>query len=140
MFSRHIAQLHEDQQAAYGMEAMAPSEIGLSTVCRSMLTNHSNLNDKMLLDILYTLKEYHDMALFCIQNYQQAAVKIYNKKVKNRQFTKHDLILRKVFEYAAEHNADQMGAHKKGPYLVSKIVTPGVYELVTMDGTPIPRS
>ncbi|KAG7593593.1 Copper amine oxidase N-terminal [Arabidopsis thaliana x Arabidopsis arenosa] len=91
---------------AYGLEAMAPSEVGLSTIRRSML----------------------------------AAAKFYNKKVKSRYFTEGDLVLRKVFENTVEINAGKLGAHWEGPYLVSKVVKPGVYELLTMDGTPIPRS
>ncbi|KAG7559073.1 Aspartic peptidase domain superfamily [Arabidopsis thaliana x Arabidopsis arenosa] len=125
---------------AYGLEAVAPSEVGLSTIRRSMLVRNPSLNDKMLLDNLDTIEEQRDQALLRIQNYQQAAAKFYNKKVKSRYFAEGDLVLRKVFENTVEVNAGKLGAHWEGPYLVSKVVRPGVYELLTMDGTPIPRS
>ncbi|XP_010495428.1 PREDICTED: uncharacterized protein LOC104772525 [Camelina sativa] len=86
------------------------------------------------------LEEERDKALLRIQNYQLAAVKYYNKKVHNRHFDEGDLVLRKVFENTAEPDAGKMGANWEGPYLVSKVVHPGVYELLTMGGEPVPRS
>ncbi|KAG7541789.1 Ribonuclease H-like superfamily [Arabidopsis thaliana x Arabidopsis arenosa] len=55
---------------AYGLEAMAPSEVGLSTIRRSMLVQDPSLNDKILFDNLDTIEEQRDQALLCIQNYQ----------------------------------------------------------------------
>lgn len=125
---------------AYGMEAMAPSEVGLSTIRRSMLIANPALNDQMLLDNLDTVEERRNKALLRIQNYQQAAAKFYNKKVKHRHFAEGDLVLRKVFENTVEPNAGKLGAHWEGPYRISKVVKPGVYKLLAMDGTQIPRS
>ncbi|KAG7529855.1 Ribonuclease H-like superfamily [Arabidopsis suecica] len=95
----------------YGMEALAPSEAGLPTVRHSMLINDPTLNDQMVLDNLDNLEE------------QQG-----------------DLILRKVFKNTVEQNAGKLRAHWEGPYLISKVVKPGVYEPLIIDGTPIPRS
>ncbi|CAL9231519.1 unnamed protein product, partial [Arabidopsis halleri] len=119
---------------AYGMEALAPAEVGAPTLRRSMLVHNSALNDQMLHDSLDGLEEERDKALLRIQNYQHAAAKFYNKKVKPRHFAEGDLVLRKVFENTTELNAGKLGAHWEGPYLISKIVKPGVYELLTMDG------
>ena len=51
---------------AYGMEAMDPSEVGLSTIRRSMLVHDPHLNDKMLLTNLHTVEEQHDLTLLRI--------------------------------------------------------------------------
>jgi len=45
-----------------------------------------------------------------------------------------------VFENTAEINAGKLGAHWEGPYLIFKVVKLDVYQLLTMDGTSIPRS
>ncbi|XP_010480879.1 PREDICTED: uncharacterized protein LOC104759673 [Camelina sativa] len=65
----------------YGMEALAPAEVGIPTLRRSMLVHDPELNNKMLCDRLLFLEEERDQALLRIQNYQQAAAKFYNKKV-----------------------------------------------------------
>jgi hypothetical protein len=60
--------------------------------------------------------------------------------VKSRYFVEGDLVLCKVFENTTEINARKLGAHWEGPYLISKVVKSGVYQLLTMDGTSIPCS
>ncbi|KAG7552776.1 Ribonuclease H-like superfamily [Arabidopsis thaliana x Arabidopsis arenosa] len=125
---------------AYGVEAMAPAEVGYSSLRRSMMAAHPDLNDQMMLDRLDELEEVRNTALCRIQNYQLAAAKYYNKKVHNRHFDVGDLVLRKVFENTAELNAGKLGANWEGPYQISKIVRPGDYELLTMSGTEVPRT
>jgi len=125
---------------AYGMEAMAPAEVGYSSLRRSMMVKNPKLNDRMMLDRLDDLEEIRNAALCRIQNYQLAAAKHYNQKVHNRHFDVGDLVLRKVFENTAEINAGKLGANWEGPYQVSKIVRPGDYELLTMSGTAVPRT
>jgi ribonuclease HI/transposase InsO family protein len=125
---------------AYGMEAMAPAEVGYSSLRRSMMVKNPELNDRMMLDRLDDLEEIRNAALCRIQNYQLAAAKHYNQKVHNRHFDVGDLVLRKVFENTAEINAGKLGANWEGSYQVSKIVRPGDYELLTMSGTAVPRT
>ncbi|KAL1201125.1 hypothetical protein V5N11_009743 [Cardamine amara subsp. amara] len=93
----------------------------------------------MLLDRLDDLEEIRDQALLRIQNYQQSAARYYNKKVRNRIFQEGDLVLRKVYENTKECD-NKMGAKWEGPYSISKIVKPGVYELITMSGEQILHS
>ncbi|XP_010474084.2 PREDICTED: uncharacterized protein LOC104753544 [Camelina sativa] len=125
---------------AYGMEAMAPTKVSSTSLRRTMLVQDTTLNSQMLLDQLDELEEERDKALLRIQNYQLAAAKYYNKKVHNRNFDEGDLVLRKVFENTTEPNAVKMGANWEGPYQISNVVHPGVYELLTMSGEPVPRS
>ncbi|XP_019096313.1 PREDICTED: uncharacterized protein LOC104767301 [Camelina sativa] len=51
---------------AHGMEALAPEEIGVPTLRRSMLVHDPTLNAKMMLDTLDTLEEERDKALLRI--------------------------------------------------------------------------
>ncbi|KFK42631.1 hypothetical protein AALP_AA1G020200 [Arabis alpina] len=125
---------------AYGIEAMAPAEVSVNSLRREIMTTDPDLNDRMLMDNLDHIEEERGRALVRIQNYQQIAARYYNKRVRSRSFSVGDLVLRKVYENTAEYKAGKLGAHWEGPYQVSKIVRPGVYELMTMDGAMIPRS
>ena len=49
-----------------------------------MLVHDPALNNQMMNDSLDSLEEERDKALLRIQNYQHAAAKFYNKKVKLR--------------------------------------------------------
>ncbi|XP_010513476.1 PREDICTED: uncharacterized protein LOC104789482 [Camelina sativa] len=68
---------------AYGMEAMAPAQVGSTSLRRTMLVQDTALKNQMLLDRLDELEEEHYKALMRIHNYQLAAAKYYNKKVHN---------------------------------------------------------
>ncbi|CAE5959309.1 unnamed protein product [Arabidopsis arenosa] len=61
------------------------------------------------------------------------AAKYYNQNVKERRFNVGDLVLREVFHNTKEENAGKLGARWEGPYLISKVVHPGVYQLMTMN-------
>ncbi|XP_010484771.1 PREDICTED: uncharacterized protein LOC104763053 [Camelina sativa] len=78
---------------AYGMEAMAPAEVGSTSLRRTMLVQDTTLNTYMIMDRLEELEKERDKALLRIQNYQLAATKYYNKKVHNRHFDEGDLVL-----------------------------------------------
>lgn len=92
-----------------------------------------DLNDELLYHVSDDTEEIREQELLRIQNYQQLAAIYYNKKVHNRFFEEGDLVLRKVFDNTKECN-NKMGAKWEGPYQISKIVRPGVYELMTMVG------
>uniref|UniRef100_A0A1J3J877 Uncharacterized protein n=1 Tax=Noccaea caerulescens TaxID=107243 RepID=A0A1J3J877_NOCCA len=119
---------------------MSPAEATLPSLRRSHLPNNPELNNNMIKDSLDFAEGSRDQALLRIQNYQQLAAKYYNKKTFGRHFAEGDLVLRKVFENTSEANAGKLSANWKGPYIIVKIVKPGVYQLVTMAGTEIPRS
>jgi len=93
-----------------------------------------------MLDELDLINERRDSALVQIQNYQNDTAWYYNSNVRQQRFHEWDRVLRKVFQNTAERNAGKLGANRKGPYLVSKVVRPGVYELADLSGKIIPRS
>ncbi|KAG7548045.1 Integrase catalytic core [Arabidopsis suecica] len=117
---------------AYGVEAMALSEAGTPTLQRCMMAEDPTLNNQLLRHHNDFAEELRDQALIRIQNYQNAAAKYYNQNVKERCFNVGDLVLREVFHNTKEKNAGKLGARWEGPYLISKVVHPGVYQLMTM--------
>ncbi|XP_048613404.1 uncharacterized protein LOC125587236 [Brassica napus] len=65
---------------AYGVEAMAPAEVNVSSLRRSKMPQYVELNKEMLLDALDEIEEQRDQALLRIQNYQHQIESYYNKK------------------------------------------------------------
>ena len=66
---------------AYGMEALAPAEVSIPTMRRSILVHDPALNNQMMNDSLDSLEEERDKALLRIQNYQQSNPVIYLKAI-----------------------------------------------------------
>ena len=97
-----------------------------------MMSNDQKLNDQLLGDHNDFAEELRDQAAIRIQNYQNAAAKYYNRNVRERRFNVGDLVLREVYSNTEEKNAGKLGARWEGPYLISKVLHPGVYLLMTM--------
>ena len=66
---------------AYGIEAMAPAKVNVTSLCRSKMPRNVELNHDMLLDALDDIEEKRDQALLRIQNYQHQIESYYNKNV-----------------------------------------------------------
>ncbi|XP_024009904.1 uncharacterized protein LOC112085120 [Eutrema salsugineum] len=124
----------------YGSECVIPPEVDFPGIRRRLLPGQEGLNHLMMLDELDLINEKRDQALVRIQNYQQATARYYNKNVRSRRFKEGELVLRKVFQNTAEKNAGKLGANWEGPYKITKVVRPGVYELATLADEAIPRS
>ncbi|XP_048608335.1 uncharacterized protein LOC125584234 [Brassica napus] len=84
---------------AYGVEAMAPAEVNVTSLRRSRMPQNAELNRDMLLDALDDIEEKRYQALLRIQNYQHQIESYYNKKVKSRRLVMGNLVLRKVKQY-----------------------------------------
>ncbi|XP_013594822.1 uncharacterized protein LOC106378082 [Brassica napus] len=95
---------------AYGVEAMAPAEVNVSSLRRSKIPQYVELNKEMLLDALDEVEERRDQALLRIQNYQHQIESYYNRKVRARPLEFGDLVMRKVFENTKELNTGKLGA------------------------------
>ncbi|KAG2256187.1 hypothetical protein Bca52824_075481 [Brassica carinata] len=116
---------------AYGLEAMAPAEVNVTSLRRSKMPQYVEVNKEMLLD---EIEERRDQALLWIQNYQHQIESYYNKRVRARPLELGDLVMRKVFENTKELNAGKLGSRWEGPYKIVKVVKPGVYRLKTSHG------
>ncbi|CAA7040023.1 unnamed protein product [Microthlaspi erraticum] len=77
---------------AYGLEAVIPTETSVPSLRRMQCPANVELNEEMLRDHLDLIDERRDQALIRIQNYQQAAARYYNSKVKHRRFHIGDMV------------------------------------------------
>nr|CAN73595.1 hypothetical protein VITISV_004697 [Vitis vinifera] len=122
---------------AYGMDAVIPTEIGLSTI-RTDAAKQNDANTKLGRNLDWT-DEVRESAAIRMVDYQQRASAHYNRKVKPRSLKNGTLVLRKVFENTAEMGAGKLQANWEGPYIVSKASESGAYHLQKLDGTPLLR-
>ena len=118
------------------MEAVVPAELIVPRLRQTELPDNESCNTKMMEDALGTIEEQRDQALVRLQNYQQAIVRYYNSKLRNRPLQVGDLVLRKVFENTKEVGAGKLGVKWKGPCQVTEVVCNGVYKLADQDGVP----
>ncbi|KAG7585759.1 Retrotransposon gag domain [Arabidopsis thaliana x Arabidopsis arenosa] len=123
----------------YGMEAVVPAELNVPGLRRTEAPLNEEENSAMLDDSLDTINERRDQALIRIQNYQQAAARYYNSKVKSRPFFVGDYVLRRVFDNKKEEGAGKLGINWEGPYIVTEVIRNGVYRLKDLEGNPVQR-
>jgi hypothetical protein len=88
-------------------------------------------NQRAREDSLDQLDEARTMALMHSARYQQALRRYQARKVRRRDFSEGDLVLRLL--------QDNRGRHKlsppwEGPYIVVKVLKPGTYKLANEDG------
>ncbi|KAG7552243.1 Retrotransposon gag domain [Arabidopsis thaliana x Arabidopsis arenosa] len=123
----------------YGMEAVVPAELNVPGLRRTEAPLNEEENSAMLDDSLDTINERRDQALIRIQNYQQAAARYYNSKVKSRPIFVGDYVLRRVFDNKKEEGAGKLDINWEGPYIVTEVVRNGVYRLKDLEGSPFQR-
>jgi hypothetical protein len=88
-------------------------------------------NQRAREDSLDQLDEAHTVALMHSARYQRALRRYQARKVRRRDFSEGDLVLRL--------RQDNRGRHKlsppwEGPYIMVKVLKPGTYKLANKDG------
>ncbi|XP_055814516.1 uncharacterized protein LOC129884202 [Solanum dulcamara] len=68
------------------------------------------------------------------QLYQNRMAKAFNKKVKPRQFTQGQLVLKKIFPHQGKAKG-KFAPNWQGPYMVHRVLSGGAVILAEMDGT-----
>jgi len=119
----------------YGTECVISAKMTVPSLRRSLFPEHESDNTQSMLDELDLINERKDSALMQIQNYKNETARYYNSNVRQPRFHEGDRVLRKVFQ-----NAGKLEANRDRPYLISKVVRPGGYELANLSGKTIPRS
>ena len=117
---------------AFGTEAVAPVEVGLKSPRIELETMEHN--DEALRLNLDLLDEKHEQVLRLTEDYQRNTVRYYNKKVKPRSYTSDDLVLKKLLPARKNLAHGKLGPNWEGPYVISRVVRPGNYELQTEEG------
>jgi transposase InsO family protein len=113
----------------YGTEAILPTDLEYGS---SRVQGYDEgANQRAREDSLDQLDEARTMALMHSARYQQALRRYQARKVRRRDFSEGDLVLRL--------RQDNRGRHKlsppwEGPYVVVKVLKPDTYKLANEDG------
>uniref|UniRef100_A0A2N9I8K3 Uncharacterized protein n=1 Tax=Fagus sylvatica TaxID=28930 RepID=A0A2N9I8K3_FAGSY len=121
----------------YGIEAVIPVEIGLTTWRTD--NYDEGINDAQLRSNLDLVDEVRDQAEARTRVYQQRMARYYDRRVKHREFKVGDLVLRKVTLATKDPTQGKLGPTWEGPYRVVKFHRRGTYHLEKLDGDALPH-
>ena len=114
---------------AFGTVAVAPVEVGIkSPRIELALEEH---NDEALRLNLELLDEKREQVQRRTEEYQRKTARYYNQKVKPMRYMPGDLVLKKLLPARRNPVHGKLGPNWKGPYIISRVVRPGNYELQT---------
>ncbi|GJZ17319.1 reverse transcriptase domain-containing protein [Tanacetum coccineum] len=121
----------------YGMEAVIPAKIGLSTLRTAEMDLVQN-NEALGIN-LNLLKERREEVAIREAKSKSKMEKYYNSKVQNSSFKLGDLVYR---NNDASHAKDtgNLGPKWEGPYEVTEALRNGAYKLRDRDGKQLPRT
>ena len=114
---------------AFGTEAVAPIDIGLESP-RVEFANVEHNEESLRLN-LDLLEEKREQALKRVEDYQRKTARYYDRKVRPNSFKPGDLVLKKLLPVRKDPTHGKLGPNWEGPYIVSRIIRPGNYELQT---------
>ncbi|XP_070017151.1 uncharacterized protein [Nicotiana sylvestris] len=118
----------------YGTEAVIPAEVEFPSV---RIIQEAELDDAEWAKCFYKKQALIDgkrMNAVCHgQLYHNRMSKAFNKRVKQRQFTLGQLVLKKIFPYQDEAKG-KFSPNWQGPYMVHQVLTGGALILAEMDG------
>ena len=117
---------------AFGTEAVAPVEVGIKSP-RIKLASKEH-NDEALRLNLELLVEKREQVQRRTEEYQRKTARYYNKKVKPRSYTPGDLVLKKLLPARKNPAHGKLSPNWEGPYIITRVVRPGNYELQTEEG------
>uniref|UniRef100_A0A2N9H0S8 Integrase catalytic domain-containing protein n=1 Tax=Fagus sylvatica TaxID=28930 RepID=A0A2N9H0S8_FAGSY len=124
-------------QMTFGSEAVVLVEIGMTTLRTSAYDDQQNEEQLRLnLDLIDEVRETAETRM---KRYQEKMARHYNSKVKPRQLSVGDLVLRKVTLATKNPSEGKLGPNWEGPYKVIEIRRPGTYHLEDMDGQRLPH-
>ncbi len=121
----------------YRSEAVVPVEVGLTTLQTSTYNDQQNEEQLCLnLDLINKVRETAEARM---RRYQEKMARHYNSKVKPRQFSIGDLVLRKVTLATKDPSQGKLGPNWEGSYKVVEIRRQGTYHLEDVSGRRLPH-
>ena len=117
---------------AFGTKAVAPIEVGLKSPRIELATVEHN--DEALRLNLDLLDEKREQGLRRTEDYQRKTARYYNQKVKPRSYMLGDLVLKKLLPARKNPAHGKLGPNWECPYIISRVVRPGYYELQIEEG------
>ena len=97
-------------------------------------------NDEALRLNLDLLDEKHEQVLQQTEDYQRKTERYYNKKVKPISYKLGDFVLKKLLPARKNSVHGKLGPSWEGPYIVTRVIRPGNYELQTEEGKILPHT
>ncbi|XP_070047335.1 uncharacterized protein [Nicotiana tomentosiformis] len=123
----------------YGTEAVIPTEVEIPYL---RIIQEAELSDAKWIQSSYEQLAIIDgkrMNAVChSQLYQNRMSRAFNKRVRPRQFTPGQLVLKQIFLHQDEAKG-KFSPNWKGPYMVHKVLTGGALILAKMDGEIWPK-
>ena len=86
-------------------------------------------NEEVLRLNLDLLEEKWEQVLKRIEDYHKKTARYYDRRVKPRNYKPGDLVLKKLLLARKDPTHGKLGPNWEEPYIVSRIVRPGNYEL-----------
>uniref|UniRef100_A0A2N9I4E8 RNA-directed DNA polymerase n=1 Tax=Fagus sylvatica TaxID=28930 RepID=A0A2N9I4E8_FAGSY len=96
-------------------------------------------NEEQLRLNLDLIDEVRETAEARMKRYQEKMARHYNSRVKPRQLSIGDLVLRKVTLATRNPSEGKLGPNWEGPYKVIEVRRPGTYHLEDMNGRRLPH-
>ena len=122
---------------AFGTEAIIPLDLGLPALRTQYFELENNQAQlRANLDFLYSLREQF---LIRTAAYQQKVAKYYNSRVKTKAFQTGDLVLHES-KVSQPTEISKLSPKWEGPYVITRVIRPGAYQLQRPDGSLVPRS
>ena len=123
---------------AFGTKAVALVEVGLkSPRVEFASAEHNEESLHLNLDLL---EEKREQALKRAEDYQRKTARYYDRKVRPNSFKPGDLVLKKLMSSRKDSTHGKLGPNWEGPYIVSRIIRPGNYELQMEEGKTLHHS
>ena len=117
---------------AFGTEVVAPVDLGLKSP-RIELASEEHNEEALRLN-LDLLDEKHEQVLKRTEDYQRKTARYYNQKVKPRSYKPGDLVLKQLLPARKNPAHGKLRPSWEGPYIVTRVIRPGNYELQTEEG------
>ena len=123
---------------AFGTKAVDPVEVELKSPRIELASTEHN--EEVLRLNLDLLNEKREQVLKRMEDYHRKTARYYDQRVKPRSYKSGDLILKKLMPTRKDPAHRKLGPNWEGPYIVSRIIRPGNYELQTEEGKALPHS
>ena len=123
---------------AFGIEAIDLVEVELK--CPKIELANIEHNEEALRLNLDLIEEKREQALKRVEDYYRKTARYYDQRVKPRSYKPGDLVLKKLLLARKDPTHGKLGPNWEGPYIMSRVVQPGNYELQTEEGKILPHS
>ena len=123
---------------AFSTEAVAPVEVGLKSP-RTELASMEHNEEALRLN-LELLDEKREQVLKRMEDYQRKTARYYNQKVKPKSYKPGDLVLKKLLLARKNPAHGKLGPSLEGPYIMTRVIRPGNYELQIEEGKILPHT